>query len=313
MYRGKSIGVVVPAYNEELLIGRVLENMPAYVDKVYVVDDCSIDKTINVVRSKRNFRVVIQRHKKNLGVGAAIVTGYRRALQDRLDIVAVMAGDDQMDPGELNKLLDPIVEGQADYSKGDRLSRRGLAAGMSTWRKFGNSLLTQLTRISSGYWLVQDPQNGYTAISREALNGLDLGSIYRGYGYCNDLLAKLNVLGLRVLDVPIPARYGEEKSKIRYGSYMRKVSFLLLRNFLWRIVVQYIYPRPKLPGVGYLSGFLFLSAGMSTLLASILARPNIKTGVLLFLTGVLQIILSLALDAFMRLKVSRTSPFDDYG
>jgi glycosyltransferase involved in cell wall biosynthesis len=313
MYRGKTIGVVVPAYNEELLIGRVLENMPGYVDKIYVVDDCSTDKTIDVVRSKRDFRVAIQRHKKNQGVGAAIVTGYRRALQDRLDIVAIMAGDNQMDPIELPKLLDPIVEGKADYSKGDRLSLRGLSEGMSRWRKFGNILLTQLTRISSGYWTVRDPQNGYTAISREALNMLDLEKIYRGYGYCNELLTKLNVLGFRVLDVQIPARYGEEKSKIRYGSYMIKVSFLLFRNFLWRIMHQYIYPQPKLPGVSYLSGFIFLFAGMLTLLASVLARAYIKTGYILFFAGGLLIFLSIVLDAFIRLKASRAKFFDDYG
>ncbi len=313
MYRGKTIGVVVPAYNEEVLIGRVLENIPAYVDRIYLVDDCSTDKTISVVRSGRDYRVSIQRHKKNLGVGAAIVTGYQRALQDRLDIVAVMAGDDQMDPGELPKLLDPIAGGKADYSKGDRLSGRGLAEGMSRWRKFGNLLLTQLTRISSGYWAVQDPQNGYTAISGEALSRLDLESVYRGYGYCNDLLTKLNVLGLRVLDVQIPARYGEEKSKIRYGSYIRKVSFLLFRNFLWRIMRQYIYPRLKLTGAGYLSGFIFLSAGMLTLLASVLARSYIKTGFILSLAGVLLVFLSLVSDAIIRLKDSRAGSFENYG
>lgn len=297
MYRGKTIGVVVPAYNEELLIGRVIQDMPEYVDKIYVVDDCSTDKTINVVRAKRDFRIIIQRHKKNRGVGAAIATGYRRALQDRLDIVAVMAGDNQMDSRELPKLLDPIVDGKADYSKGDRLSKRGLSQGMSRWRKFGNILLAQLTRISSGYWAVQDPQNGYTAISREALSMLDLDKIYRGYGYCNDLLTKLNVLGFRVLDVQIPARYGEEKSKIRYGSYMRKVSFLLFRNFLWRIMRQYIYPKPKLTGLSYLSGFILLSAGILNLLAGVFTRTYIRTGYIFLLVGVLLLSLSMVLDA----------------
>jgi glycosyltransferase involved in cell wall biosynthesis len=178
MYRGKTIGVVVPAYNEEVLIGRVLENIPAYVDRIYLVDDCSTDKTISVVRSGRDYRVSIQRHKKNLGVGAAIVTGYQRALQDRLDIVAVMAGDDQMDPGELPKLLDPIAGGKADYSKGDRLSGRGLAEGMSRWRKFGNLLLTQLTRYHPATGRSRTRRTDITAISGEALSRLDLESVY---------------------------------------------------------------------------------------------------------------------------------------
>lgn len=241
MYRGKSIGIVVPAYNEELLIAKVIQTIPDYVDRIYVVDDCSTDQTYGVAeRYLRDSRLKLTRHINNKGVGAAIITGYKQALNDNLDIAAVMAGDHQMDPLQLLKLLDPLVEGAADYCKGDRLSRFDLTKGMSRWRKAGNTILTRLTRISSGYWTLQDPQNGYTAINRETLIQLDLNKVYPRYGYCNDLLAKLNVLGAKVRDVPIPARYGEEKSKIKYGSYIRKVSLLLLRNFFWRITHKYI-------------------------------------------------------------------------
>lgn len=244
MYRGRSIGVVVPAYNEELLIAKVIETMPAYVDRIYAIDDCSTDRTfITAAQFSKEPRLKLTRHLNNKGVGAAIMTGYRQALNDEMDIVAVMAGDNQMDPIQLSKLLDPLVEGTADYCKGDRLSRSELKKGMSRWRRFGNAILTRLTRISSGYWKVQDPQNGYTAISREALSRLDLNKLYPRYGYCNDLLAKLNVLGAKVKDVQIPARYGQEKSKIKYGNYMRKVSLLLLNNFFWRINQKYIFPR----------------------------------------------------------------------
>lgn len=235
MYRGKTIGVVVPAYNEELLIGRVIETMPDYVVKIYVVDDCSTDNTVKIVQSYSDERLLLLRQFTNRGVGAAIVTGYRQSLVDKLDLIAVMAGDNQMDPLELPKLLDPVIDGSTDYCKGDRLSASHLKSGMSTWRQLGNLILTRLTRISSGYWQLQDPQNGYTVISRGALLQLDLDNIYPRYGYCNDILVKLNVLGLRVMDVPIPARYGPEKSKIKYGNYIRKVSILLLRNFIWRI------------------------------------------------------------------------------
>jgi glycosyltransferase involved in cell wall biosynthesis len=235
MYRGKTVGVIVPAYNEEKLISKVIETMPDCVDKVYVIDDCSKDRTpLVVARFYEDKRIKLIRHLTNKGVGAAIATGYREALNDAIDLAGVMAGDNQMDPLELTKLLDPLVEDRADYAKGDRLSRPELTQGMSKFRRFGNILLTRLTRISSGYAQLQDPQNGYTAISKEALRKLDLNKIYPGYGYCNDLLTKLNVLGQRVLDVPIPARYGEEKSKIRYGRYIWKVSFLLFKNFLWR-------------------------------------------------------------------------------
>ena len=239
MYRGKKVAVVVPAYNEEALVGKVIEIMPKYVDRLYVVDDCSTDQTATVVQGFQESRLMLLRHSQNKGVGAAIVTGYRQALKENMDLIAVMAGDHQMDPLELPRLLDPVADGLADYSKGDRLSRSELTLGMSSWRKFGNNLLTFLTRISSGYWKLQDPQNGYAVISREALQKIDLNEVYPSYGYCNDLLTKLNVLGMQVIDVQIPARYGEEKSKIRYGNYMRKVSFLLLRNFIWRICHRY--------------------------------------------------------------------------
>lgn len=242
MYRNKTIGVVVPAYNEEALITRVLETMPDYVDRIYAVDDCSTDGTAARISAWNDPRLVLLRHSENKGVGAAIVSGYNQALRENMDLVAVMAGDNQMDPLELPKLLDPIIEGRADYAKGDRLSRSELTQGMSSWRRFGNNLLTLLTRISSGYWQLQDPQNGYTVISRQALEQIDLELVYPSYGYCNDLLAKLNVLGMRVTDVQIPARYGDEKSKIRYGNYIRRVSFLLLRNFLWRIRHRYFTP-----------------------------------------------------------------------
>jgi glycosyltransferase involved in cell wall biosynthesis len=241
MYRGKSIGVVVPAYNEELLIAKVIQTMPDYVDRIYVIDDCSTDRTFEVAAEyRRDSRLKLTRHRNNKGVGAAIVTGYQQALKDGVDITAVMAGDNQMDPNQLLKLLDPLVEGAADYCKGDRLSRSELTKGMSKWRRTGNVILTRLTRVSSGYWTLQDPQNGYTAIKKEILTRLDLNEIYPRYGYCNDLLTKLNVLGAKVRDVQIPARYGEEKSKIKYGNYIRKVSLLLVRNFFWRITHKYI-------------------------------------------------------------------------
>jgi glycosyltransferase involved in cell wall biosynthesis len=243
MYRGRSIGVIVPAFNEEMLISKVIETMPDYIDKIYVIDDGSTDKTfVTVTRFSNDPRLKVTRHLNNKGVGAAIITGYKHAINDEMDIVAVMAGDNQMDPMQLYKLLDPLVECTADYSKGDRLSIPELTKGMSRWRKFGNTILTKLTRISSGYWNIQDPQNGFTAISQEALNRLDLDKVYPRYGYCNDLLAKLNVLNARVKDVQIPARYGQEKSKIKYENYIRKVSFLLLKNFFWRITQKYIVP-----------------------------------------------------------------------
>jgi glycosyltransferase involved in cell wall biosynthesis len=242
LYKGKSIGVVVPAYNEETLIRPTLETVPGYVDRVYAVDDGSIDGTLGVIEdvASRDQRIVVIKHNPNRGVGAAIVSGYKRSLEDGVDVVVVMAGDNQVDPGRIPDLLDPIVEGRADYAKGNRLMSEEYWRGMSGWRTFGNMMLTFLTKLASGYWQIIDPQNGYTAISRKALSMIPLDRVFTYYGYCNDLLVKLNVYGFRVVDVQMPARYGREKSKIRYGSYILRVSWMLLGDFFWRLKMKYV-------------------------------------------------------------------------
>lgn len=235
MYQNKTLGVVVPAYNEELLIAATIRAVPEFVDKVYVVNDGSTDKTSETIRSFNHNRIHCIDHKQNRGVGAAIVSGYKQALKDNIDITVVMAGDNQMDPAHMIKLITPVVEGAADYAKGDRLSLPGNQIGMSKWRRFGNWVLTWLTRMAMGSRHISDPQNGYTAISRKALKRINLDTIYPYYGYCNDVLVKLAVYGCRIIDVPMPARYGHEKSKIKYSRYIPKVSLLLLRDFFWKL------------------------------------------------------------------------------
>lgn len=244
MYQGRRIAVVIPAYNEELLIQATLDGLPEFVDLAIVVDDCSTDKTSEKVRewveSRKDARVELVRHETNQGVGNGIKTGYKRAMAAGIDIMVVAAGDNQMDQTQVPKLLDPIVHGKADYVKGNRLYARGSFEGMSTWRVMGNSILTLLTKVSSGNWHITDPQNGYTAITRDALDRINVDAIWGWYGYCNDMLTRCNAYNVRVMDVSIPARYGTEKSKIKYGRFMRRVSGLLLRNFFWRMMVKYV-------------------------------------------------------------------------
>ncbi len=243
MYKGKRIGVVVPAYNEERFIASVINTMPDFVDEIYVVDDASTDDTYQIASdiASQNGRSVVISHKENRGVGAAIVTGYKKALEENMDIAVVMAGDNQMNPDCLSSLLTPLIEGKADYAKGNRVSRPEHLKGMTNWRRFGNWLLKWLTRIASGNYEIMDPQNGYTAITRLALKRIDLDNVYPWYGYCNDILVKLSVAGSRICEVPIPARYGTEKSKIKYRKYIPKVSMLLLRDFLWRLKIKYLH------------------------------------------------------------------------
>jgi len=299
MYEDHTVGVVVPAYNEEELIGGVISEMPEYVDRVYVIDDCSTDGTweelLSVAQTDVDFgeppadlrpdqdapptemtltnggreadsghvpdggltrqeellanraivtepigRVTPIKHVENLGAGGAIKTGYLASLIDRMDVTVTVDGDGQMDLSEMTRLLDPIVEGKADYAKGNRLIYKDFREEMPTFRFLGNSILTFLTKIASGYWKTMDPQNGYTAISYRALDNVGIEGMYEYYGYCNDLLVKLNAKGMRVADVAMPAIYGEEASSISYFEYIRKVSRMLLWNFLWRLKTRYL-------------------------------------------------------------------------
>ena len=152
MYKDKKICVVVPAYNEEMLIEETLAYIPDFVDKIYVIDDCSGDGTPQILNSlaKTNFKLNNIRHEVNKGVGASIITGYKMSLRDGMDIAVVMAGDNQMDPSYLPDFLDPIIDGFADYTKGNRLITPGYSKGMSKWRHLGNYTLTFLTKIASG-------------------------------------------------------------------------------------------------------------------------------------------------------------------
>lgn len=180
------------------------------------------------------------RHEKNKGVGGAIIDCHKKALEEGMDIVAVIAGDNQMDSTQLYTLIDPIIDNKTDYAKGNRLYWRGALKGMSKWRTFGNVILTLMTKMSSGYWHISDPQNGYTAINIKALQRINLDEIYQGYLFENDMLTKLNAYDLRAMDIPIPARYGEEQSKIKYSSFIVKGLWTLTRNFFWRMKVKYV-------------------------------------------------------------------------
>jgi glycosyltransferase involved in cell wall biosynthesis len=291
MYANHTVGVTIPAYNEEQLIADTLQSVPSFVDRIYAIDDSSTDRTAAIIQEHavKDPRILYIHHEKNGGVGSAIYSGYRQALKEKMDIVAVMAGDNQMDPKVLPYLLDPIVEGRADYTKGNRLLSRAHRRGMSPWRSFGNTVLTFLTKVASGYWYIMDPQNGYTAISRKALTTLNLDTCYPGYGYCNDILVKLNVNGFRVADVAHRARYGREKSKIRYGRYIMKLSGLLLRDFFWRLNTKYAMRGFHPLYFFYLSGMLLSFSGFAGALYSLHLKFSVNGD--LFVHGMLSLIL----------------------
>jgi glycosyltransferase involved in cell wall biosynthesis len=265
MYRKKLIGVAIPAYNESKLIEKTLGSVPPYIDKIYAIDDGSKDDTAEKIKNFNDSRIVLIQ-QKNGGVGAAVTAGYKKALEDHIDIVAVMAGDNQMDPQYLPDLLDPIIDGKAEYTKGNRLLNSKYRKGMSAWRSLGNYTLSFLNKIASGYWDLEDPQNGYTAISSRALKRLDLNKVYKGYAFENDMLVKLNIHDISVKNVPIPARYADEKSKIRYSKFIVKTSFYFIKALIWRSWNKYVINLNPI-GIIYLMGSFFTVTGFFALFA----------------------------------------------
>ena len=243
MYKEKTIAVVVPAYNEEKLIARTLETIPEMVDRIIVVDDASRDRTAEIVKetARKDSRVCLMEHGNNQGVGGAIVTGYKQARDMDMDITVVMAGDAQMDPKDLDHIVDPIAEGEADYTKGNRLFYGDAWHMIPHYRYLGNSFLSLLTKIASGYWQIADSQSGYTGISLIALRRIALDNIYKRYGMPNDLLIKLNQHDFRVKDVHIRPVYNVgEKSGIKLLQVIPKISWVLFRGFWQRLIFKYV-------------------------------------------------------------------------
>ena len=241
MVEGKRVAVVVPAFEEEHLVGETLRGIPDVVDRIYVVDDASSDATADRARSLDDPRVEVVVHDRNRGVGGAIVTGYKLALAARIDAVAVMAGDNQMDPDELEGLATPVVRGELDYAKANRLFTGSAWELIPRTRYLGNAVLSLFTKIASGYWHVADSQAGYTVLSLRMLALLDLDRIYTSYGFPNDMLVHLNVWSARVRDFPSRPIYGVgERSGIKIRRVVPRISWLLCKGFFWRMREKYV-------------------------------------------------------------------------
>jgi len=271
MLQGKTVSVVVPAYDEEKLLPETLAGIPEFVDRIYVVDDASRDGTAE--KAGAHGRVQLIRHEENRGVGAAILTGYRQAIVDRMDVTCVMAADNQMAPEDLEAIARPVVEGDAEYAKANRLVSGEAWRLIPHARYLGNAMLSLLTKIASGYWHVADSQSGFTAISLATLEKLDLDRVYPRYGFPNDMLVHLNVVEARVRDVPSRPVYNVgEQSGIRYSRVVPAISWLLLKAFFWRLWQKYVI-RDFHPLVFfYVFGIAMFVAGLALGIAEVVLR-----------------------------------------
>ncbi len=259
MLDGKRVAVVVPAYDEERLVGETVAAIPTFVDRIIVIDDGSSDGTSERAR-EADPRVEVLEHAVNRGVGAAIVSGYRRVIEEAIDVACVMAADGQMDPADLEALAGAVARGECDYAKSNRLFTGEAWTVIPRHRYFGNAVLSFLTKIASGYWHVGDSQSGFTAVGLDTLRELDLERLYERYGFPNDMLVHLNVWNKRVRDYSSRPIYGVgEESGIRLHRVVPRISWLLFKGFLWRLKEKYVI-RDFHPLVLFyaLGSFLFL-------------------------------------------------------
>jgi len=240
MYRGLSVAVAIPAYRAEKTIGQVIGTLPDLVDRIVVVDDASPDGTGQALAALNDARLDVVVHERNRGVGGAMKSAFHRCLELGADVVVKMDSDGQMDPAELPALLDALVDTGCDYAKGNRFLDGHALRAMPRVRLYGNLVLTFLTKMASGYWHIFDPQNGYVAARASILRRLELDEIADDYFFENDMLVHLNILESRVVDVPMPARYGDERSSMRLGAVLRRFPFRLVDRLRKRVWQRYV-------------------------------------------------------------------------
>lgn len=364
MLNNKTVAVVVPAYNEETQIGIVIDTMPEFVDRIVIVNDCSKDKTEEIVKKyiadeknsdtieieanpteiestffnraelieleilkeeeakypkhvvyneDKKSRIILINNVVNAKAGGALSVGYKWCRDHSIDCTAVMAGDAQMDPSELEGICNPVIYEDIDYVKGNRLSHKSAQRMIPKKRYFGNSVLSAMTKVASGYWKISDTQTGYTAISLHALKSINLHEIYHTYGCPNDILVKLNIAKCTLREIPIKPVYAVgEQSKMKIGKVIPTVSWLLIKSFFKRITIKYclvdfhpifiFYLIAGLTGIGSIGFLIDIIYGLITY--------RVTTGtylgfVVLFVTSILTMGFGMWLDIYDNEKLQK--------
>ena len=234
------IAVVIPSYRVTRHILGVLAGIGPAVSRIYVVDDLCPERSGALVRARcADPRVVVIEHSENQGVGGAVMSGYQAAIRDGMQVIVKVDGDGQMDPALIPQFVAPILDGAADYTKGNRFFDLEQIHQMPRMRLFGNAVLSLMTKLSSGYWDLFDPTNGYTAIHADAARHLPFDKISKRYFFETDLLFRLNTLRAVVQDVPMDAHYGDEVSNLKISKIVTEFLAKHTRNFLKRLFYNY--------------------------------------------------------------------------
>ncbi len=260
----KKIAVIVPAYNEELLIKKTIESIPGIADKIFIINDASTDNTGSIIKDlgKSNKKIYLINNDKNSGVGFSIVAGYEKAYEMGYEVGVVMTGDAQALPVDFENLIEPVIKSESDYTKGNRLKFKGVSKIMPKHRFYGNTLLTLLTKFASGYYHIMDPQMGYTALNLKLVPELGLNKLIKRYGYPGHLLYLLNLIDAKVSDVNVEPHYGEEKSGIRLVTFVPKLCYLLVKLFFSRVFTKLIFQNLTPAGISYFFSFLMFFLGI---------------------------------------------------
>lgn len=258
------IAVVIPCYKVTRHIIDVIAGIGAEVSRIYVVDDACPDGTGTYVQAHcTDPRVKVIFHETNQGVGGAVMTGYRAAIEDNVDIIVKVDGDGQMDASLIPNFIDPILKGEADYTKGNRFFDLDEIRAMPSIRLFGNAVLSFMTKFSSGYWDLFDPTNGYTAIHADVARHLPFNKISSRYFFETDILFRLNIIRAVVVDVPMDAKYSDEVSNLRISKILGEFLFKHGRNFLKRIFYNYYLRDMSLASIELPLGIALLFTGSS--------------------------------------------------
>lgn len=294
MYRNKKIAAIMPGLNEERLIGKTIEAVPDYFDLLIIIDDGSTDRTYDIAKEyqRKYTRIHIIKHEKNMGVGYSVLESYEKMIELGGDIAVHVGCDYQMPMEQIPALLDPIVNGDAEFVKGNRFSDGGTTEGMPAIRVVGNTLISMSCKISSGYWKVFDAVEGFVAVSKEAIQKVNWNNVWAGYGYPIDHLVRYNIANVKIKEVPRRAIYleGERQSQIKGLKYFFKCSPMMLRLFFYRLWKKYIVQNGHPLAIFYLLGIILFSVGgflsISIVLRRLFETNYIVTGATAVMTAI---------------------------